>query len=119
MFIFQLVQARGTTDKIYSLICSGRNLQVPISCFVAGTYVLGAVAYFVYSLLLQDFEDQEGEWRSKSLVYLPAGALGALFLIQMRSLMLSFEDPYARETTSLLSCSRRRIAYQGTSFQQP
>ena len=100
------------------MICSGRYLEVPVACFVAGAYILGSSAFFVYSLLIQDWEDKEDEWRSKSLVYIPAGVLGALFLIQMRSLIRSFEDPYsASERTSLLSFKGRRFAYQGTGFQ--
>ena len=86
-----MVQTRGA-DTIYSLICSGRYLEVPVSCFVAGVYVVGSVCFFVYALLIEEWEDKEDEWRSKSLVYLPAGVLGALFLIQMRSLMQSFDD---------------------------
>ena len=118
LHILRMVQNQGI-DKIYSLVCTGRYLQVPISCFVAGTYMIGAVVVFFYSLLIQDWEAQADEWRSKALVYLPAGVMGGLFLLQLRSLMKTFEDPFIGETASLLSGARRRFAYQGSSFQLP
>lgn len=90
---------------------------MPISCFVASSYIFFSVAFFTYSMLIQDFEDKDDEWRSKAFVFFPAGVLGALFLVQIKSLIKSFDLTFTIESTSLLSrSSHHRLAYNGTNI---
>lgn len=47
-----------------------------------------------------------------AMVYVPAAAHGILFLTQVESLILVFENPFKTESAALISNIRGRIGYQ-------
>ena len=117
-----------SADQVYSLLRHSKYCQIPLSCFVAACYILAAICVFVLTLVFRSnevfAESQESMYLlSKNelidgLLYLPAAVLGTLYLVQIRSLFMAFEDPFSQESVALLTENHSGgVCYQGTALQ--